>query len=40
MGLLHPIRILGSRVMQVMAVDVAIIVKNTFVQKQNVFGKI
>jgi len=33
------VRILGSPVMQVMAVDVAIIVKNTFVREQNVFGK-
>jgi len=40
MRLLHPVRILGGPIMQVMAVDVAIIMENTFVRKQNVFGKI
>jgi len=39
MRLLHPVRILGGPVMQVMAVDVAIIMENTFVRKQNIFGK-
>jgi len=40
MRLLHPVRILIGPVMQVVAVDVAFIVENTFVRKQNVFGKI
>jgi len=38
MRLLHSVRILGGPV-QVMAVDVVIIVENTFVREQNVFGK-
>jgi len=37
--LLHPVRILGGPIMQVMAINVAIIVENTFVREQNVFGK-